>query len=143
MSESIFGVDNIGDASSEVFIDDNDFTASDEMVIDEQVDGFVGGFEEFDDGAFAEAEDILDLDIGSAKFDGDTDEGIEEEVRINFLFMGEIFDVDIFSIGEFLVSGRVIFFQFSLFICGVKILNIFFILTGIIGYNLRILEEGF
>ncbi|WBL34988.1 hypothetical protein O0235_09310 [Tepidiforma flava] len=65
------GLDDLDDADAEVFIDDDDFAAGDEAVVDEDVDGFAGDAVEFDDGAGAEAEDFGDGEAGPAEFDGD------------------------------------------------------------------------
>ena len=62
------GGDNLVDADAEVVVEDQDFAAGDELVVDVDVDRIAGQFVELDDGAFGQFEHVLNEHLGAAEF---------------------------------------------------------------------------
>src|SRR5690606_12919232 len=63
--------DDIGDADTEVFVNDHHFTLGDQLVVDQDVHGFAGQLVKFDDGPLRQLQDLLDLLVRPSEFDGD------------------------------------------------------------------------
>jgi hypothetical protein len=71
-----------GDFDAETVFDDDDFTASDELVIHAEFDGGVGEFVELDDGTDVEIEHVAHRQMAGAKLNGQTDWDIQQEIEV-------------------------------------------------------------
>ena len=67
------GLENFAQTDAELAVDDQQFSASDQAAVGDDVHRIAGQFIEFNDGTFAQLQDVFNQDLGSTEFDRDVE----------------------------------------------------------------------
>src|SRR5947208_1825108 len=94
---------DIGHADTEVFVDHHDLAFGDQLVVNQDVDRLAGQLVQFDNGTLGQFQNVLNLLLGSAKFNRNLKRNIQQEVQVRLVRLrqtgalkaGELYGVDV------------------------------------------------
>lgn len=82
--------DDIGYPHTKVLVDNNDFTFSDQLIVNQDVDRLTGKLVQFDDRSLRQFKDLLDQLLRSAKLHRYLERNIQQQIKIGAAVCGLI-----------------------------------------------------